>query len=168
MLCFELSSHTRTFFGDSHWLSVYINVAKRASGINCDDPAIQESWNSLRSDDDPHNWLWLHLVAATAVGVKSTGSGGAQELIATASDDEILFGALRVNISEGASKFFHVYFVGANVNGMKKGKASMYESGIFQSLEGGHGKLTFNGLEDLTIENITEAIFKLTKQRVPL
>jgi hypothetical protein len=109
----------------------------------------------------------MFLSAPTTVSVKSTGSGGIHELIANVSDDEILFAAVRVDVA-GSIKFFHVYFVGANVSGMKKGKASMYESGIFQALEGAHGKLAFNGVEDFTAANAIEQIFKLTRQRITL
>jgi hypothetical protein len=101
-------------------------TAKRASGVNCDDPNIADAWQRLRSDDDPMNWMLMYLATNTSIAVKSSGSGGIEEFISNMNDDEILFGAFRAQVS-GGMKFFHVFFTGSNVSGIKKGKASMFE-----------------------------------------
>ena len=143
-------------------------VAKRPSGVNVEDPAIIEAWNDVRSDDSQTNWLMLHLSGPTTIAVKSTGSGGIHELIDSLSDDEVLFCALRLSLG-GQVKFFHIYFVGANVSPLKKGKISMLESGVFGALEGAHGKLTCSGgVEEFTTQNVAEQIFKITKVPVEL
>lgn len=105
-------------------------TATRPSGVNVGDPLIFDGWSKIRSND-ACNWILLQLVGPTTVGVKATGAGGVDELISTVSDDDILFGAFRVHVA-GQVKFYHFLFLGATASGMKKGKASMYESGIFQ------------------------------------
>ena len=149
-------------------------TAKRSSGVDLSDPAISSSWELVRSDEDPANWVVLFLSSASTVAVKETGTG-IEEMISRVSDDDMLFGAFRVRIV-GLTKFFHFLFIGANVSAIKKSKATMYESGIFQvriqscflialicslifspclkGLEGAHGKIKLSGLEELTIENI--------------
>lgn len=136
-------------------------TAKRASNVNVDDPRIAETWNLVRSDSSPENWMVLGFSAPTSVCVNSFGSGGVEELIAHLNDDEILFCALRCSIS-GATKFFHLFFVGENVSGMKRGKSTMYESGIFQAIGGAHGKISCtNGKGEVTKEFIQGQIMKI-------
>ena len=137
-------------------------VAKRPSGVNTEDPAIQEGWDRVRNDEDNSaTWLLLSL-NNTVVSVKSVGAG-IDEFISQLNDDEILFGGIRASIND-QTKFFHVYFVGSNVEGMKKGKASLYESGIFQVLEGCGGKIQLsNGLQDVTKDEIISRIRGVTK-----
>ena len=105
----------------------------------------------------------LFMASATTVAVKSSGSGGIHEFIDNLNDDEILFGALRVSIGSQV-KFYHVFFVGSNVGGMKRGKATLYESAVFQALEGGHGKITFSeGKESCTATAIAAQISTLSR-----
>ena len=137
-------------------------TAKRPSGVNLEDPSIQSTWSELRADTSETKWLWLHLSQPTVVSVKCSGAGDIHEMISAASDDEILFGAIRL-MAGAQVKFFHVFFVCVNVNGMKKGKASLFESGIFQALDGAHGKFHFNGLEEFNVENLGSQFTKLTK-----
>jgi hypothetical protein len=138
-------------------------TAKRSSNVDVSDPLISEGWEKVRSDIEDTNWIILYLSNPTTVSVKSVGSGGAEEFISNLNDDEILFGGLRAQVNDTV-KFYHIYFVGSNVNALKKGKASMFESGIFQSLVGAHGKFEFSsGLEDISYEKIVEKIQKLSK-----
>lgn len=99
-------------------------TAKRASGVDMSDPEIVSLWLELRNLNPSCNWFLLHLSGPTKVGVKSQGSGGIEELVAALSDDDVVFGAFRAQIGDH-KKSFHLYFVGDNVGGMKRGKASM-------------------------------------------
>jgi len=138
-------------------------TAKRASGVDVSDPAIQEAWIRLRADADTHNYLLLGFSEGVKISVKSTGSGGLDELRSNLSDDEILFGAIRVHLSSGLSKFFHLFFVGSNVSAMKKGKSGMFKSGVLQSLEGAHGEINLTeGVDGASKDNIVSQIIKLT------
>jgi len=142
-------------------------TAKRSSNINVDDVNISITWEQLRSDSSI-NWMLLHLVQTTVVAVKSFGSGGMTEFIHHLTNDDILFGALRCKVG-GSIKFIHIYFVGSDVGAMKKGKASMYESGIFQALDGAHGKIQFvNGLEEVTEEKISSEIQNILNTTFPI
>lgn len=140
-------------------------TAKRPSGVNTEDPAISCAWENLRSDSTDCNWILLFLNTPSVVAVRGTGDGGVPEFISNLNDDEILFGAIRLVI-EGQVKFFHVFFVGQNVGAMKKGKASLYEAGVFQALEGAHGKLSFSGgLESCTLDAFADQLNKITRNK---
>lgn len=143
-------------------------TAKRSSNINVDDESISITWDQLRSDSSSVNWLLLHLVQPIVVAVKSFGSGGITEFIHHLTNDDILFGALRCKVG-GSIKFIHIYFVGSDVGALKKGKASMYESGIFQALDGAHGKIQFvNGLEEITGAKISSEIQNILNTTFPI
>ena len=138
-------------------------TAKRASGVDVSDPAIQDAWAAVRADSDDRNYVLLGFAEGTRIYVKANGSGGLNEMISKLSDDEILFGALRVQLSSGGAKIFHLFFVGSNVSVMKKGKSGMFKSGVFQSLEGAHGEINLTeGVEGSTKEIIISQILKLT------
>ena len=137
-------------------------TAKRASGINVDDPVIQLTWEKLRSNNESTNWMLLYLSAPTVVSVKSFGSGGVEELISQLTENDIFFGSIRVTVNS-QTRFYHIYYVGGDVNGMKAGKASMFESGIFQSLEGSHGKIQFKGLDEITPASVKSQLQIVSK-----
>ncbi len=137
-------------------------TAKRASGVDVSDPLIAETWERVRSDESPENWMLLYLPSPLLASVKATGSS-VEEFLANLTDEEVLFGAIRVLVDD-AVKFYHVYFVGANVNGMKRGKASIIEGGVFLAMEGTHGKLQFGyGLSEISVERIAEEIKKVSR-----
>lgn len=143
-------------------------TAKRSSNVNVDNPNIASTWEQLRSDASTTNWLLMHLIQPTVVAVKASGSGGVSEFIRNLTNDDIYFGAIRCSVGSGV-KFIHVYFVGSDVGGMKKGKASMYESGIFQALEGAHGKIQFvNGLEEISPEKVSSQIQSILNISTPV
>jgi hypothetical protein len=139
-------------------------TAKRESRVDTSDPSISEAWEKIRSNEDPLNWALLSLLSQqpTCVTLKVAGSGGISEMIQNLSEEEFSFGVIRVLIG-GQPKFFQIYYVGENVSGIKRGKASLLESGIFQgTFEGTHGKIQFNGLTEFTPENLRSKLQKLT------
>jgi hypothetical protein len=134
-------------------------VAKRSSGVDTTDPAIHSAIDLLRSDQDPTNWLLLK-VNGTVGGVHGYGSGGLSEFSAALSDEDILYGALRCTVA-GKVKFYHVFFVGQHVGGMKKGKASLFKSSIFGLIDA-HGEVACSGgLEEYSEELIVGAISRM-------
>jgi len=138
-------------------------TAKRASGVDVSDPAIQEAWAEVRNDGSTKNFLLLGFAEGTKINVKQSGSGGLDEMRSGLSDDEILFGAIRVQLPSGGAKFFHIFFVGANVSAMKKGKSGMFKSGVLQALEGAHGEINLTeGVEGATKEALVGHVLKLT------
>lgn len=50
-----------------------------------------------------------------------------------------------------------LFFVGENVNGMKKGKASMHKPAILNCFEV-HGSVAINGTAEATVDNIISQI----------
>ena len=118
-------------------------VAKRTADLTID-ASVFEIWDGLRSSN--RSWFLLEVDAAKTVTVTNSGTGGVSELVAALNDDACFFGAIRSN----DGKFIRFFFVGANVGGMKKGKASLWKNSVFGALEGGHGSIELpNGLEDV-------------------
>lgn len=136
-------------------------TAKRPSGVDTSNPEVKAAIEQLRSDESSVNWILLKVNSSNAVELFGAGVNGAEEMRDALDDNDIFFGALRCNVA-GKVKFFHVFFVGADVSGMKKGKASMYKSAIFQLIEA-HGEVSCaTGLADFEVNHIIAGIFKLT------
>ena len=136
-------------------------TAKRPSGIDTSNEEIQPAIDQLRSDSDPTNWLILK-VNGTSVVVHGTGTGGLGEFSSALNDDDVYYGVLRCNV-DAFVKFYHVFFVGQNVSGMKKGKASLYKSAVFQLVDA-QGEISCpTGTEDYSDGYIVAAIAKLSR-----
>lgn len=134
-------------------------TAKRPSGLDTSDPAIQGLIEQLRSDEDPLNWV-LFKSNGTTLAAHGAGNGGLAELSAALTDDEVLYGALRCKV-DGKVRFYHLYFVGQNVGALKKGKASMYKSAVFSLIEA-HGEITCTtGMEEYSEDFVLNYISKL-------
>ena len=130
-------------------------VAKRTADLTIDG-AVFQIWDDLRASH--RSWFLLQVDAAKTVTVTASGSGGVDELVAALNDDDCFFGAIRTH--EG--KFVRFFFVGSNVGGMKRGKASLWKNSVFGALEGGHGSIELpNGL-DAVKEEITRLCTTLT------
>ena len=102
------------------------------------------------------NWILLSYADPKTIRVLGVGEGGVAELLALLNDDEALFGCLRVQV-KAAVKFFSLSFVGENLGGMKRGKASMHKSGVLNVFEC-HGSVTLEGIEGSTREEVLQQI----------
>jgi hypothetical protein len=117
-------------------------TAKRSSNLNTADVATELAplVERLKAEDGDVNWLLLTVSATTnALEINSSGGGGLDELQTNLSDDLILYGVFKGRIA-GQAKYFHLYFVGASVGAMKKGKGSLNKNAIFQLVEA-HGQV---------------------------
>ena len=142
--------------------TVAVLPSKRDSGVDVTDPAISSTWNNIRTDSNEMRWMLLGIRGNSLIELKAAGSLSIDEMISAATDDEILFGGFRTQVGDCA-KFYHFFFVGANVSGVKKGKASMYKSGVLQTLEGAHGEVSFvEGKAGLSREEIIAQLVRLT------
>ena len=136
-------------------------TAKRPSGLDTSNADLQPAIDKLRSDEDPTNWLLLK-VAGTTVLVHNLGNDGLTGFSASLKDDDAYYGVIRCTV-DGMVKFYHVYFVGQNISGMKKGKASMYKSAIFSMIDA-QGEISCpNGMEEYSSEFILANISQLAK-----
>ena len=84
-------------------------TAKKETVIDFQTNSIKESWDKLRDDADPTNWMLTTIDGTTKV-VHLAGSGdtclsGLQRVVV---DDDIFFGGIRVNINPHRIKFYHV------------------------------------------------------------
>lgn len=120
-------------------------TTKRSSGIDCNDNNIIETWELIKNDNNSLKWLLIGYSNPSKVILLQSGENF-EELLTFLNDDECFFGVFRCQI-EGNDKFFTFSFVGENVNGMKKGKASMHRSAVLNLFEV-HGSVSINGLAE--------------------
>mmetsp|Transcript_2369 Transcript_2369/g.3727 ORF Transcript_2369/g.3727 Transcript_2369/m.3727 type:complete len:152 (+) Transcript_2369:99-554(+) len=135
-------------------------TAKRSSGVDASNPKLQEMIDLLKSDADPTNFL-IFKVVESKVEPHAFGMGGITQFSSCLDDDDVYYGAIRCSVG-GMVKFYHVYFVGENVGGMKKGKASMFKPTIFGMIDA-QGEITCNGgMDEYSQEFIIANIAKLS------
>ncbi len=135
-------------------------TAKRPSGLNVSDPAINEAFNALRSDENKTSWVVLSVRNSTELFVHGVGEGDISALISTLSDDDVFFGFFRCLV-QGKIKFYGIFYVGENVGGMKKGKASLFKSSVF-GLTDIHGEISgCSGLAEFTSQFVNDSVAKL-------
>jgi hypothetical protein len=118
-------------------------TAKRTSGIDVSSPEVQEAIEKLRSDADETNWIILKVANGNKVELHGLGACGIGEFSANLNDDDVYYGAIRCTVAK-RERFYHVFFMGLKVAGLKKGKATMYKSAIF-SLIDAHGEISCSG-----------------------
>jgi hypothetical protein len=137
-------------------------TAKRSSGVDCSDPAILLTWNHVKDDLNPTNWLLIGYSDGSTVSLRASGSQGLEELLLNLNNDEAFFGALRAQV-RGSTKFYSLSFVGDNLNGMRKGKASMHRSAILNNFET-HGAIVLTGISEATLQNIVDQISQQSRE----
>ena len=72
--------------------------------------------------------------------------------------DMVLFGGIRIN--EPSTKFFQVLYIGESVSPLKKGKAQLHKSAIFNAMPGCSGEIS---IPDLSAEKLKERIAAILK-----
>lgn len=134
-------------------------TAKRESGVDMTtDVAIMETFIEIKSETNSTNWMLISLVGKSPKVQFHCKGENVDEVIAALSDDHAFYGVLKVQIAHHGvpcSKFIQVFFIGENVGGMKKGKHSLFRSGVFNTLEGCHGEIV---LESASASNSRETI----------
>lgn len=137
-------------------------TAKRPSGLDTSSPELQAAIEQLRSDTDPTNWLICKVVNNSSVALHGVGSEGFEEFSAALNDDDVYYGAIRCTV-DGMVRFYHVLFVGLNVNGVKRGKACLFKSAIFALIDAQGEIVCSTGTEDYSTESVMAQIAKLSR-----
>ena len=136
-------------------------TTKRSSGLDVSDSSINAFINKLKDDSSDINWILFNIAPTNSLTVYKSGSNDFLELRNHLTDDDVFYGVIKCLISNKV-KFYHIYFVGLNVNAMKKGKSSLYKSLIF-SLVDAHGEISCsNGLDEFTIEYVLQEVMRLS------
>ena len=133
-------------------------AAKRDSGANVDEQSLNV-YRLIRDGENNNTWILLSYVNNSMGQFREAGVG-LDAMINSLTDDEVFFGVVKLNVS-AQMKYFHIFFMGSNVGGMKRGKASLHKAGILQKFEGCHGEVYFEGKENITTVKIIEQISKL-------
>ena len=136
-------------------------TAKRPSGIDTSNVEVQQAIDKLRSDSDATNWILLKVATGNRVELHGFGVCGIGEFSRSLNDDDVYYGAIRCTVT-GRVRFYHIFFMGLNVNGLKKGKSTMFKSAIF-SLIDAHGEISFpGGSSEYSDECVLAGIAKLS------
>mmetsp|Transcript_4737 Transcript_4737/g.7140 ORF Transcript_4737/g.7140 Transcript_4737/m.7140 type:complete len:162 (-) Transcript_4737:117-602(-) len=138
-----------------------LHTAKRSSGLDLSDPRLQSAWDDVRSDSDV-NWCLFGYPdgSSTKLEFKSSGSDGLKGLLGTLSEDSVTWAGMKISVG-GGTKLVRFMFVGSNVGGMKRGKASLHKNTVFNMMEGAACDVSFDGgdgLVDVTREKIIHEI----------
>ena len=134
-------------------------TAKRSAGVDVSDEHIHSIWESVRNGE--LNWMLL-VVDGNKAKLHASGATEVSDLIEHLSDDDMYFGFFRTQVAS-YQKIYGLSFLGNNVAGLKRGKASLYKAGILNAFEN-HGEVTITGgIEDATVNNIKDQISKLAR-----
>ena len=136
-------------------------TAKRSSGLDITDEEIRINVSRLRSDSEPVNWILLKVSGSAVLTTHAVGDVG-YNLISALTEDDVYYGAIKVLVA-GQIKFYHIYFVGTDVGGMKKGKSSLYKSSVLGLIDA-HGEISCaSGLVEFTYDFLIDEISKQSK-----
>jgi hypothetical protein len=135
---------------------------RRSAGVDLSDENLSIEFQKVRDDSEPTMFM-LTTFNNNKVSLNSSGRSF-DDLSSGLNDDEIFFGVIRVTISERV-KFFTFSYIGANVNGMRKGKASLAKSGVMIFFEGSHGEISLgDNLSDISRDAVTKKIAVVSRE----
>lgn len=136
-------------------------TAKRESGVDMtSDSLILETFNEIKNGNDT-NWMLISLIGNTPNIQFNNKGSSIDEFINLCDEDHAYYGIIKVNISHHnvtCVKFMQVFYIGDNIGGMKRGKHSMFRSGVFNALEGCHGEIVLEGSAAVSQDSILKAI----------
>jgi hypothetical protein len=109
-----------------------LHTRSTSSGVDLSDTALQSVWDDVKDDSSDTNWCWFTYDNGhkTRIAPHSSGAGGFVELCSRKADDQIMYGGLRVSLSDTMTKFVFIYFAGEGVGAMAKGRAGMHKQGV--------------------------------------
>jgi len=93
---------------------------------------LPKTYQDVRSDKTETNWLLIAIDGTTA-NLKGSGTGGLEELKSSLSEDQVLFGYLRVTSGDAESKrakFVFISWCGDKVGALKRAKTSVQKADI--------------------------------------
>ena len=135
--------------------------AKLSSGVDLSDENLAAAYEKFKADDN----IVFVLTTFSNNKVNFVSSGvSVDEMISVLNEENIFFGVLKALVSS-QQKVFSFSVSGENVNGMKKGKASMAKSGVLNFYDT-HGDLTTfgDGASEVTKEALLQRIQESCRQ----
>jgi len=102
--------------------------------------AVADAWARVRDDAvTAVEWATFTLVGKH-YALKSEGAGR-EAMLAALDESEVAFGGFRADVG-GATKFFHLLYVGSGVGIIKKNKAQLQKNAPFNAMPGASGDIT--------------------------
>lgn len=140
----------------------YREMGKAADGMRTGTEALEEAretWKVVRSGGEI-SWAWFTLEGAN-YAKKASGDGALADMAdaaLSAYPDTVWFGCFRV--LKPATKFFHVMFISDKVGALKKGKAQLQKSAIFNAWEGGSGEFNLTEMSEATLREAAAKVLR--------
>ena len=122
-----------------------LHTKKKSSGVNVGDPCLREAWEAVRDDRSSTDWLWLSYEDGSKdrIAVHASGDGGLGAMVESMSEENVLFGGLRLD----GGRFVTLTRIGENVGGMARGRAGMHRPGVLGTFEGAHAHVDLQDCE---------------------
>ena len=121
---------------------------KKKSGVDID--CVAPAWAAIRNDASADSFAIFTYAGKKSFQLgKSGGGDGARGVLdginALGGDNVIAFAGFRSH----DGKFVRVLCLGEDVNGMKKGRASLHKNAVFNALEGAKDEIHVTSVEEL-------------------
>ncbi|KAG5190870.1 hypothetical protein JKP88DRAFT_352499 [Tribonema minus] len=147
-----------------------LHTTQRSSGLDVSSPELAAAWQKVRSKSDSHWCLFGYGPGGnTQIVVTAAGSDGFEGLRSSLTDSMAAWAGLRVSVL-GSTKFVRLAFIGTEIAGMKRAKASLHRNAVFHLFEGGHCDVTFDGdggLDAFTSEAVVGAVAEALRVEPP-
>jgi len=124
-------------------------------------------WDELLADDAKTNWLTVS-VDGKRVAYLESGTGGIEEFKNSLSDDQILFGIIKVialdvkkNVTSKRTKFIFVTWVGVNVSVLKKARVSVQTEEVKTMFPGVSISIQADSKDSFDPTDLTKAFLKV-------
>jgi hypothetical protein len=138
--------------------------------VNISDQEISDAWQTVKSNDGDLNWILLSYSDKAALKLFGKGTGGFDEMVAQLSDEEILYGVVKVfGVDEDSkrTKFIQVTWVGPGVKPMARAKVSTHKSTVINFFSGTHLQLHVTASNELDKAAVAKALTGNTGSHKP-
>ena len=124
----------------------------RAASITVDftAPELGAAWKDVL--DGKETWMLASYESKSKLKLVGKGSGGFAELVDALSDDEVMYAGFKYE--QGRTKFCFLSWVGENVGGMKKARASQDISSVKHLIDPIHNEINALSRDDITPEAV--------------
>ena len=137
------------------------HASGRSSGL--DTSSVAGPWGEVRAASQ--GFIIASVDKASKVVIEEHSSSGGFDSVlslcsADAAQSKVLYGAFPFQ-SKGLQRFAFFAFIGKDVAGMARGRVSLQKAGVYAAFDGVSADLTFNGLEELTRDNVIQTLQRL-------
>ena len=131
------------------------------------DPVLRQWADEVKDDANPTSWVLFGYSGKVKIAPRCKGTGEADEywpeFLSHLSDDEILFGLVRVVMGDSESrrpKFILVVWLGSNVGVMKRAPVGMQKGDVKKVLGAIHLELEIDTVDEIELDAVKKQLKK--------